>query len=95
MSDSVMDYSNPFDQGPICPAPGAFLCPVCRSDAYHCLVAWTRDGRSKQTSLFQCTGCSVVFGNVKHFTSRRRVVLELTSPLANIYQPVLAKPEEE
>ncbi|HEX4327000.1 MAG TPA: hypothetical protein VH105_09280 [Burkholderiales bacterium] len=69
------DYSNPFDRGPIGNHPGQFLCPICRSESFNLVTSYTRDGRSKVTSLYQCRGCTVVFTNVEAFMKRRRFTL--------------------
>jgi len=85
------DYSNPFDRGPICNYPGKFLCPICRSEAYHGVMSYTRDGRSKLTSLFQCRGCTALFANPEAFTARRRFVLQKAFN-CDVYTVVQVKP---
>ncbi|MDB5806934.1 MAG: hypothetical protein JWN73_4256 [Betaproteobacteria bacterium] len=93
MTDDV-DYTNPFHRGPICCVPGAFVCPICRSEAYHLVTSYTRDGRSKVTSLYQCRGCTVVFTNVEAFMKRRRFVLRLVYGYENLYTAAEVEPFE-
>jgi uncharacterized C2H2 Zn-finger protein len=46
-----------------------FKCPMCESTSYSVVQVRQRDGHYKDTSLFKCSRCSVVFHDPEAFTN--------------------------
>jgi hypothetical protein len=52
-----------------------FECPICGSDGFRQVTVRGRDGVSRLTQAYECTGCSTMFRERERFTKHRIQVM--------------------
>jgi hypothetical protein len=56
------------------PTPkNTFKCPLCGSTAYDYVYSRRPNGSIRQTRIYRCGGCSVLFEDPEKFTKQERV----------------------
>ena len=58
------------------PEQQGFKCPMCESTTYAVLQVKRPDGHYRDTSLFKCSLCSVVFHDAIAFTRGKEAALD-------------------
>ena len=52
-----------------------FECPICGSDGFRQVEVRGREGVSRLTQAYECTGCSTMFRERERYTRHRRRVM--------------------
>jgi hypothetical protein len=52
-----------------------FQCPICGSDGFTQVLVKGREGTTRATQAYECSGCSVMFRERERFTTRRLKVM--------------------
>jgi transcription elongation factor Elf1 len=52
-----------------------FECPVCGSDGFRQVEVRGRDGVTRLTQAYECTGCSTMFRERERFAKHRQTVM--------------------